>query len=279
MSKTGSKTSRPGLWLYCFLAALSLGNYGYWSDKNIYDQSKTKLRLAILAGVIRAMRISIKLLGSLSKDADCDGNENVKKKNRFGLAKHQLWTCFTLFYTFLCRRCTTSTWNWEYISPFCGYRECKTTIFVFFSWTSIRSLHSSWVRQHLTNLTRWNKRDKIWSGANSLFKWRFCSRRRRRCLGFLLILSARAVGKALYFWYKCIDLYTYRNYNLLHIVWNTLSRVLWLYNYILEHHLCSFSFFNAFHTKFFTWKSYLTLDFRGTQRKYSSKPLKHTLHC
>ena len=107
--------------------------------KNIYDQSKTKLRLAILAGVIRAMRISIKLLGSLSKDADCDGNENVKKKNRFGLAKHQLWTCFTLFYTFLCRRCTTSTWNWEYISPFCGYRECKTTIFVFFFWTSIRS--------------------------------------------------------------------------------------------------------------------------------------------
>ena len=79
MSKTGSKTSRPGLWLYCFLAALSLGNYGYWSDKNIYDQSKTKLRLAILAGVARAMRISLKLLGSLSNDADCESNENVQK--------------------------------------------------------------------------------------------------------------------------------------------------------------------------------------------------------
>ena len=26
----------------------------------------------------RTLRISIKLLGSLSKDADCDGNENVK---------------------------------------------------------------------------------------------------------------------------------------------------------------------------------------------------------
>ena len=47
--------------------------------KNIFDQSKTKLRLAILAGVTRAMRISIKLLGSLSKDAECDGNEKVQK--------------------------------------------------------------------------------------------------------------------------------------------------------------------------------------------------------
>ena len=138
--------------------------------------------------------------------------------------------------------------------------------------------HSSWVRQHLSNLTRWNKRDKIWSGANSLFKWRFCSRRRRRCFGFLLILSARAVGKALYFWYKCIDLYIYPNYNLLHIVWNTLSRVLWLYNYVLEHHLCSFSFFNASHTKFFTWKSYLSLDSSGAPNEnIVQNPL--NIHC
>ena len=36
--------------------------------------------------------------------------------------------------------------------------------------------------QLLTNWTRWEKRDKVWSSATSLFKWRFCGRRRRCCL-------------------------------------------------------------------------------------------------
>ena len=38
------------------------------------------------------------------------------------------------------------------------------------------------------NKTRWNKRDNVWGHANSLFKWRFRSRRRRRlcCLSSLL---------------------------------------------------------------------------------------------
>ena len=35
---------------------------------------------------------------------------------------------------------------------------------------------------HLTNYTRWKKGDKVWDNANSLFKWRFRSRRRRCCL-------------------------------------------------------------------------------------------------
>ena len=34
-----------------------------------------------------------------------------KKSNRFRLAKQQLCTCITLFCTFLCRRCTTTTWK------------------------------------------------------------------------------------------------------------------------------------------------------------------------
>ena len=33
----------------------------------------------------------------------------------------------------------------------------------------------------MTNWTRWNKRDKVWSSVNSLFKWRFRSRRRCCC--------------------------------------------------------------------------------------------------
>ena len=32
------------------------------------------------------------------------------------------------------------------------------------------------------------KGDKVWSSTNSLFKWRFCSRRRRCCLSSLLTL-------------------------------------------------------------------------------------------
>ena len=41
--------------------------------------------------------------------------------------------------------------------------------------------------QHLTNWARWNKRDKVWSCATSLFKWRFSNRRRHCCLSSLII--------------------------------------------------------------------------------------------
>ena len=53
-------------------------------------------------------------------------------------------------------------------------------------WYSPLEFNSRKSRQHLTNSTRWNKRDKVWSSANSLFKWRFRSRRRRCCLSSLL---------------------------------------------------------------------------------------------
>ena len=35
------------------------------------------------------------------------------------------------------------------------------------------------------NKTRWKKRNKVWTSANSLFKWRFRSRRRCRLIGTL----------------------------------------------------------------------------------------------
>ena len=51
------------------------------------------------------------LLGCLSNN-DGDVNENgIKLSNRFRLAKQQLCTCITLFCTFLCRHCTTTTWK------------------------------------------------------------------------------------------------------------------------------------------------------------------------
>ena len=34
----------------------------------------------------------------------------------------------------------------------------------------------------MTNKATWNKRDKVWSSATSLFEWRFRNRRRRCCL-------------------------------------------------------------------------------------------------
>ena len=43
--------------------------------------------------------------------------------------------------------------------------------------------------QHLTNWTSWNKCDKVWSSATSLFNWRFRSRRCRRCLSSLFSLD------------------------------------------------------------------------------------------
>ena len=72
---------------------------------------------------------------------------------------------------------------------FCGGREHKTTTFSLFSWTSMQSFRiqlQNKKSQHLTNWTRWNKRDKVWSRANSLFKWRFRNRRRGRCLSSLI---------------------------------------------------------------------------------------------
>ena len=51
-----------------------------------------------------------------------------QKSRRFRLAKQQLCTCITLFSTFLCRHCTTTTWKWL-ISPL--MENVNTTTFFF----------------------------------------------------------------------------------------------------------------------------------------------------
>ena len=72
---------------------------------------------------------------------------------------------------------------------FCGGGEHKATTFFSLFWTSIQFLlefNSRKNCQHLTNWTRWNRRDKVWGGATSLFyKRRFHSRRGRCCLSSL----------------------------------------------------------------------------------------------
>ena len=52
-------------------------------------------------------------------------------------------------------------------------------------WYSLLEFNSRNIRQHLTNWTSWNKRDNVWSSANSLYKWRFRSNRHLCCLSSL----------------------------------------------------------------------------------------------
>ena len=96
-----------------------------------------------------------------------------QQSNRFKLAKQQLCTCITLFCTFLCRRCTTTTWKCL-ISLF--VEDVKTKQRFFSSFPELCSLldlpPEKFVNIWRSNWTSWNKRDNVWSSANSLFKWR-----------------------------------------------------------------------------------------------------------
>ena len=105
-----------------------------------------------------------------------------QKNYRVRLAKKQLCTCITLFWYIS----LPSLYDYDVKIPnftFCGVREHKVTTFFFFLWTSIQSfrIQLQKICQHLTNWTSWNKHDKAWGSATSLFKWRFRSRRRRCC--------------------------------------------------------------------------------------------------
>ena len=71
---------------------------------------------------------------------------------------------------------------------FCEGREQKATTFFFFFWTLIQSFRIQLQKkncQDFTNWARWNKRDKVWRSATSLFKWRSRSRRCCCCLNSL----------------------------------------------------------------------------------------------
>ena len=111
------------------------------------------------------------ILRNLSRD-DGDFNENDRdQSNRFELAKQQLCACITLFGTLHCRHCTTTTWK--------RHENATTTFFSFPEPRySFLEFNSRKICQHLKNWHRWNKRDKVWSCANSLLKRRFRSRRR-----------------------------------------------------------------------------------------------------
>ena len=95
---------------------------------------------------------------------------------------HHVCTLITLFRTFLWRRCTTTTWNGPTSRFVWDVNTGQRFSFPFPElWYSPLELISRKIRQNLSNWTKWNKRDKVWSSMNSLFKWLFCSRRRSCC--------------------------------------------------------------------------------------------------
>ena len=121
-------------------------------------------------------------------DLITDPDPDHPKERSLRLAKQQLRTCITLFCTFLCRRCTTTTWKFliSRIVEDVNTRQRLSFSFPELLYTLLE-FNSRKNCQHLTNWTRWNKRDKVWSSATSLCKWRFRSRRRPCCLSSWLV--------------------------------------------------------------------------------------------
>ena len=89
------------------------------------------------------------------------------------------------------RRYTTTTWKCL-ISGFVEDVNTRQRLSFSFPelWYSLLKFNTRKKCQHLTNWTSWNKRDKVWSRVNSLFKWRFSSRRSRCCLSSLITLTS-----------------------------------------------------------------------------------------
>ena len=103
-----------------------------------------------------------------------------------------LGTCITLVCTFLCRHCTTTTLKCL-IS--CFVKDVKTRERLpFFPWTLIQSFRIQLQEKFSSKRiwTRWNKRDKVWSSATSLFRGRFRIPCRRFCLSSPIVSVLRS---------------------------------------------------------------------------------------
>ena len=109
-----------------------------------------------------------------------------QKSNRFRMANQQLYTCITLFCTFLCRHCSTTTWNFRFHVLWRTWTRDKNFQFLFLN---LNTLPQNKLQKNSPNLTNWlkfNKSNKVWNNANSLFKWGFHCRCRRGCLSSLI---------------------------------------------------------------------------------------------
>ena len=70
----------------------------------------------------------------------------------------------TLYWTFPCSRCTTTKWKFLLSRFTKNLNKRKRT-----NERILLEFNSRKIRQHLTNWTRWNRREEVWSSANSLF--------------------------------------------------------------------------------------------------------------
>ena len=103
---------------------------------------------------------------------------------------------------FLCRHCATTTWKYL-ISHFVDNVNTRQQLSLSFPELqySLLEFNSRKNCQNLTNWNRYNKRDKVWSSATSLFKWRFRSRRLVvACLISSLLTDERMDEDPISFW-------------------------------------------------------------------------------
>ena len=117
------------------------------------------------------------LLGTLRSN-DADGNENVKKNNRFYKQNINFARASRFFVHFFARFCTTRTWKCI-ISRFMEDVNKQRQNFISLSVLGCgpKEFNSSRVRLHLTKYVGRNNCDKDWKNANSLFKRRSHCRR------------------------------------------------------------------------------------------------------
>ena len=121
----------------------------------------------------------------LSND-DGDGNENGKKAIGFDQWNNN----FARASRFFVHSFAFKTKTWKCLIS-CFVENVNTRQQLSFSFPELRysllEFISRKICQHLTNWTGSNRRDKVWSSANSLFMWLFRSCHRRCCVSSLVL--------------------------------------------------------------------------------------------
>ena len=123
------------------------------------------------SGMVVVVAVVLKINNRELKQRRRRRQQEREKSNSFRLIKQQLCPRIMLFCTFLCRRCTTTTWKCL-ISRFVEDVNTRQRLSFSFPelWYSLLEFNSRKNCQHLTNWMSWNKRDKVWGRANSFFK-------------------------------------------------------------------------------------------------------------
>ena len=112
-----------------------------------------------------------------------------QKSSRLKLAKQQLCTCITLFCTFLCRRCTTTTWKCL-ISRF--MEDVNVLSWIWFLGIELLESSSTFDKVSELELSRWRLNEREFT-----FYWCFRCRCRPRILRSLIISTTAACSRGL----------------------------------------------------------------------------------